>query len=144
LQKFYFQIFKCSLETKASPFQKKYIALILFILISGAILYGQSEAEIDSISEINYKNVVEDLDVAKLSKTDRKSLLAKLIEEDPELQEIESWGEEFEDAIDDQEIFNEEVLEEEVEDESELSKELMEDSELELAQGKKVNTRRRS
>jgi len=121
-------------ETKASPFQKKYIALILFILISGAILYGQSEAEIDSISEINYKNVVEDLDIAKLSKTDRKSLLAKLIEEDPELQEIESWGEEFEDAIDDQEIFNEEVLEEEVEDESELSKELMEDSELELAQ----------
>ena len=131
------QEIKCFSETRASPFQKKYLALIFFILISGASLYGQSEAEIDSISEINYNNVVEDLDVAKLSKTDRKSLLAKLLDEDPELQEIESWGEEFEDAIDDQKTFNEEVLEEEVEDESNLSKELMEDSDLELAQGKK-------
>lgn len=136
LHEFYFQEFKWSLETRSTPFQKKYLALILFITISGAILYGQSEAEINSIAEINYKNVVEDLDIAKLSKTDRKSLLAKLLDEDPELQEIESWGEEFEDAIDDQEIFNEEVLEEEVEDESELSKEMMEDSDLDFALGK--------
>ena len=75
--------------------------------------------------------------MGKLSKTDRKSLLAKLLEEDPDLQQIETWGEEFEDAIGDQETFNEEVLEEEVEDETELTKEQMEDKDIDLAQGEK-------